>query len=481
VYLGHVSTPWQIEFANIVVAKLNSPHKEYIVANEPPGSGKSTLLHDLAAWLTVRDRTIRGLVGSATSRKARDMIGRLRDTLSRTSPVRATDYELKYGLACDAEATLAQDYGNFKPAAGEKKWSEWEFTVLQFDDSFIDDKEKTWAAYGMDQDFLGGRYDLILWDDVVTEDQVRTMEAMEKQRHWWDTTAESRLEPGGCLFLVGQRIASSDLYRHCLDKRVLPDDDDALDELDSLTVEDRQQATVDMPPMYTHIVYKAHDDARCQGGEWHRRDAPAFPEGCLLDPRRLPWRELRQIKSTKPNVYSIWYQQEDANPLDVLVKPVWVTGGVDPEEGTQHVGCWDKDRLIAEFPQGIVGPKYSIGTVDPSPTKMWAIQWWIYAPEASHQLFLMDTIRRSMPANEVLDFNPNSQQHYGVLEDWQTRSEQLNFPISHWIFEVNAAQRWFVGMESTQSWLRKHMGVQIISHTTTARKTRSRPRRAHDP
>lgn len=470
VYLGHMPTPWQTEAAYTVVDLLKTPEKEYAVVNEPPGTGKTTLFtHDIAAWVTVRDRSIRGLIGSATSPKATTMLRRLRRTLERVTPVRATPEDKEKGIACDAESTLAKDFGLFKPPAGGDLWRADSFIVCQHGDELIEEKEPTWQAFGMDQDFLSHRVNIAFWDDLITIKHVRTIEAVEQQRHWWDREAESRVEPGGALFLVGQRVASNDLYRHCLDKKVFPDDDDVADAMVTMSDEDRRKAMEEQPSLYKHIVFKAHDEARCVGE--HGKTAKAWPEGCLLDPYRLSWRELRSKRANDPSVYATWYQQEDTDPQASLVKPMWVTGGTDPETGVTHGGCWDNDRPLITFPQGIIGPKYSIGTVDPSPTKMWAIQWWIYAPEASHQLFLMDTIRRSMPANEVLDYNPNTREHYGVLEDWQTRSEQLGFPISHWIFEVNAAQRWFVGMESTQAWLRKHMGVQIISHTTTVRKT----------
>ena len=45
---------------------LSPRTKRYLVVNCPPGSGKSTLFaHDIPAWLTVRNRQIRGMIGSA--------------------------------------------------------------------------------------------------------------------------------------------------------------------------------------------------------------------------------------------------------------------------------------------------------------------------------------------------------------------------------------------------------------------------------
>ena len=467
VYLGHMPTPWQALAAEQIAELLATDEKEYVVLNMPPGSGKSTMLHDVACWMTVRNRGIRGLMGAATSRKANQFLGRIRRSLERVTPVRASDEDKRRGSGCDAESTLARDYGLFKPPANGDLWRADAFVVLQHGDELIDEKEPTWSAYGMDQDFLGGRFDLVLWDDLVTKKTLKTAEAIESQRDWYDSEAESRLEPGGAFFLVGQRLGALDLYRHALDKKLDPEDDAELEALEQLDAHDRKAALVDQPGKYRHIVYRAHDETRCESD--HSRDAAYWPDGCLLDPFRLSWRELRGIKANTPEKYATVYQQEDADPKAAFVKSVWVSGGTDPEEGTYHPGCWDSERSLCELPQNLVGPKFSFATVDPSPTKLWAIQWWAYVPEAAHQLFLLDTVRRSMPGNELLDWNNNTGQFYGLMDEWQRRSVDLDLPIRDWIIEINAAQRFLLQYDHVRRWVAEHR-VNMRPHETTMRK-----------
>jgi hypothetical protein len=124
VYLGHMPTPWQREAAEQIAGLLGTDEKEYVVLNMPPGSGKSTMLHDVAAWMTVRDRAVRGLMGAATSRKANQFLSRLRRTLERVTPVRAPDDAKRRGVACDAESTLAKDYGlgGVRNGSGLPRW-----------------------------------------------------------------------------------------------------------------------------------------------------------------------------------------------------------------------------------------------------------------------------------------------------------------------------------------------------------------------
>lgn len=794
VFLGRLSTPWQAETAHRIVELLATDEKEFVVENCPPGVGKTTLEHDVAAWVTARDRSIRGLFGSRAENNARRQLRRLKRTLERTSPPRGRAEDVARGLAVDAELCLAVEFGAFRPPSGGDVWSQDEFVVWQADDQPIEEKEPTWSCYGMDSAVLSNRFNLIFWDDVVDKTTVRTMDGVENQRQWWDDEGEcqpewaevsmadgtskriidlspgeqvlgaagvttvvgvepkgraevfrltsaqgrqvdvtgnhplltpagwveakaslhhgvkavaavgatfvdpveawmvgamigdgcvtksattirceftgegdvvarmaeraeafgwsvrsrpgrgcntlsfakgardwvrswefdgcsahtkrvpdrirraplvsvagflaglidtdgaveyregapcsirirvvseqlvrdcqdlvtrfgvrssvtreakakpgykpmwslrvsyrdgwalvseltrhvqhtvkgdrlrewverlgpehfdagfvpdrvnridslgehdtygletadhtyvtggivthnTRLEPGGLLWLVGQRYASVDLYRYALDKAVPVDEDEDGEDVGETR------------PQYHHVVYRAHYDDRCSPA-FHKRDAPPYPEGCLLDPYRLPWGGsggLRAIQRTKPTTYQVQYQQEDTDPEGVLVPELWILGGIDPVTGEQYPGCWDEHRGLAELPDGLVGPKVSVATVDPSGKKMWALEWWVHTPAASSQSFLMDLERKAMPANELLDWDQQSGRFTGLMEDWQARSVRLRVPISHWVVEVNAAQRYLLAYDHVRRWQRK-WGVAIIPHTTGPRK-----------
>lgn len=459
VFLGRLSTPWQAETAHRIVELLATDEKEFVVENCPPGVGKTTLEHDVAAWVTARDRGIRGLFGSRAENNARRQLRRLKRTLERTSPPRGRAEDVARGLAVDAELCLAVEFGAFRPPSGGDVWSQDEFVVWQLDDQPIEEKEPTWSCYGMDSAVLSNRFNLIFWDDVVDKTTVRTMDGVENQRQWWDDEGETRLEPGGLLWLVGQRYASVDLYRYALDKAVPVDEDEDGEDVGETR------------PQYHHVVFRAHYDDRCSPA-FHKRDAPPYPEGCLLDPYRLPWGGsggLRAIQRTKPTTYQVQYQQEDTDPEGVLVPELWILGGIDPVTGEQYPGCWDEHRGLAELPDGLIGPKVSVATVDPSGKKMWALEWWVHTPAASSQSFLMDLERKAMPANELLDWDQQSGRFTGLMEEWQARSVRLRVPISHWVVEVNAAQRYLLAYDHVRRWQRK-WGVAIIPHTTGPRK-----------
>jgi hypothetical protein len=460
-YFGRIATPWQTEAAEKVVGWLDSPEKEFVVVNAPPGCGKSTTFTlDIPAWVTVRNRAIRGQIGSKVESSARRYVQRLKRAFERTAPVKGESEAVARGLALDAEATLAGDFGVFRPATKEL-WAADAFVVEQMGGVLIDEKEPTWSAYGMDSGFLGMRYDLIVWDDLVDKLVLRTVESRENQQEWWDDVAEKRLEPAGVLLLQGQRMGADDLYRYALDKRVVEDDEE-------FELEDGEENT--RPQKYHHVVFKAHYDDRCTSV--HGRDAAYYPDGCLLDPRRLPWRELRGEMANKRNNFAVIYQQEDVDADEVLVNPLWVSGGTDPRTHEVWPGCLDRERDICDLPAGLHGQLLSIATADPSPTKYWSIQHWVVrcVDGQPQERYLMDHLRQAMDAPAFLDWHNSTQTFIGVLDEWQSRSEDMGLPITTWIIEKNGAQRFLLQYEHVRRWMAARR-VSIIPHETQRNKS----------
>lgn len=485
-YFGRISSPWQEDAANNVRIRLNSPYKEYGVVNCPPGSGKSTLFtHDIPAWLTARSRSLRGFIGSSTGALANSYVGRLRSTLERPIPMQAKSEDLSRGLAVDAASSLPIDYGRFRPdvTLGDPPapWSKTQITVVQHGFTLTDEKESTWTAFGMDTGFLGWRVNFIVWDDLVTKRSLTTEEIIAAQRVWWINEAETRLEPGGLLILQGQRLHAEDLYRFCLDMQVTYDD------LDEHLV-DIGEEVLPTESKYFHIVYKAHYEDRCQTGLSgtgetvfisHRRNAkpydPHDPEsGCLLDPVRLPMRELKAVMDQPLTNYRVVYQQEDVDPEEVLVPRIWIDGGTD-FQGNDVPGCWDDSFNIGIPPKNLVGTKLSIVTVDPSPTKWWSIQWWLYVePPGCDRLmgnrYLLDMIRAPMDAPDLLDWSTSLGTWTGLLTEWQDRARDVALPINYLIVEKNAAQRFLMQYEWFRRWCSMN-NVMLRPHSTTTNKT----------
>lgn len=298
---------------------------------------------------------------------------------------------------------------------------------------------------------------IIVAEGLVTHNTtMRTAEAREGIRTWWDDEAETRLEPGGLLVLQGQRMGPEDIYRHALDQRLGEEDDEPTDGED------------DRPQKYRHVIYKAHDDSRCTNV--HGKDSPYWPDGCLLDPRRLPWSGsggLRTIRSNREDKFRVLYQQEDLDPASVLVNPMWVTGGMSVD-GEMFPGCRDERRGLCELPhESLHGRLISVATADPSPTKYWGVQWWIVrvTDDGPQERYLMDLLKETLDAPDFLDWNHATNSWTGVMEQWQKRSADLGLPITTWIVEANAAQRFLLQFEHVKRWMAARR-VTVRAHQT---------------
>lgn len=444
---------------------LNDPHNfvanGFVVSN----SGKSTLLtHDIVLWALMRNRALRVLIGTGAATTGGDYVQRIRNSLDRVLPMEADEHDAAMGLACDAKQTLLHDFGRFKPD-GTGYWRADKFVMARAGGAPAHQKEASVVAYGQRSQFLGGRHNLVVWDDVVTDANSRTMTQQAELARWWRSTAESRLEPGGVLVLMGQRMGPHDLYRHALDLRDITDTLDI--DVDEIDVEA-------LPRKYHHVKFPAHDETKCKGGDSKHRDhhpstARPWPKGCLLDPKRLTYRDLRVHQYNDAQNYAVVYQQEDTDPTSVLVNPIWIKGGEDPVSHVVYPGCWDTERHVGQIPDNLSGSLFSVISADPSPTQFWGVTWWLYQQETDFH-HLIDIERGRMSAPDFLDWNHATQSFSGLLETWHATSVERGHPVTHVILESNAAQKFLLQYDHAKRWSASR-GVDLVSHDTHRNKS----------
>jgi len=456
-YYGCIIMPFQEEGLAKIMELLDTPQREYVVINQAPGTGKSMFFTRIVpAWLTVQRRDIRGMIGSISQGMATRYLEALRNDFTRRQPIQPSSSDIAAGISVDAEACLVDDFGRFRPeAGGEDSWTQRGFTVAQLGRRPTPHKEQTWIAVGAETEYIGTRVDIAIWDDAWS-DSFTTVESKQRFYRSFDMVAERRLEPHGLLVLQGQRMASDDIYRYCLDKRAPADDDDD----DDLVLTGQ---------MYHHIKFPAHFDDRCEG-KHDKRIAKPYPDGCLLYPKRVPWSDLRMIRDKSMAEYQLLYQQEDADLDDCLVKEIWVKGGEDADGS--YPGCWDWRRDLCQLPEGL-NRGLSVCSVDVSPTQYWAVQWWYIVDTGVGNVryrYLLDLEGVKMQSGQFLDYDTRTRTHTGLAEEWMARSHKLGCPIRYWVAEINAAQRFLFQYQHVREWQAK-WNCQILPHTTGRNKS----------
>ena len=477
-YFGIQLLPWQLMSAQRVVELLETPHEEYAVVNVAPGSGKSRFFGGIIpAWLSVRDRSLRGMFGSATNLGATKLCDALRTEFVRPHYPNAklSEKDKRDGLEL-RQSSLAQDFGRFRPEVDGSLWTRSEFEIAQLSDVFRAEKEPSWFAFGKDSTFIGWRAEFVLWDDAWDVRKLRTATSVEDFYEWWDTTAETRLEPGGLFLQQGQRLQPNDISNYCLQKRM---------ELTNREIEELGGQD-NVPMRYHHFVFKAWDDShpKATDEDFLDIDSPPWPEGPLLSPRRIPWRRLNSLRSNKPDEFNLVYQQDDRNLVGQLVSELWVNGGVD-ETGELLPGCQDAERRMGEIPEGLEEPLISVAMTDPSGTNRWGHIWYLWQPAMEPQKnpdgqimssssedvrHLIRCQQGKMSADLFLDWNNATQTFYGLMEDWWQESNEKGRPIRWWIVEQNAAQRYLLQFEHTRRWMSTR-GVTILGHDTHRNKS----------
>lgn len=177
----------------------------------PRGSGKSTSLAVFVpAWLAIaRPENMEPEVRMRLAEKFRDAphpIGRenIRIALVSNSAEKAVSllWQIKAVLTDQRIRVLYGDLAGLR-------WQDAKAdTALKTSNS----RESTYTALGIGSRMTGGHYDLIVPDDMVTEDNARTELQRERLSNYWKFTVQPTLEPWGWIIGAGTRYHPADWY-----------------------------------------------------------------------------------------------------------------------------------------------------------------------------------------------------------------------------------------------------------------------------
>lgn len=156
---------------------------------------KSTLVTvgKVVQWI-VEDPTVRILIGNATYNMATAFLTIIKRHLT-NNPL------------------LIDIFGNL--ALNPEKWSENAITLNQQSRTVGGEKEATVFCYGMGGKMTSQHYDKIILDDLVNEDNVGTMDQIDKTIKFYKY-AQPLLAKDGEFIIIGTRYHEADLYGYIL-------------------------------------------------------------------------------------------------------------------------------------------------------------------------------------------------------------------------------------------------------------------------
>jgi len=182
----------------MVAATLDAIYKrENIVILEPRGAAKTTWDNTiLLAWLLAMYPDLRVGLISNTAAQARDFSRAIKWT-----------YE--------ANQAHQSVFGNCVSSA---KWTDVEW--LRADSRWHGSKDVSMFAQGAGGAIISKRFDLILCDDILDEENTATVDQREGVDNWFWKTLKPCLAPDGVIVVIGTRWSEEDLYERLITSKV---------------------------------------------------------------------------------------------------------------------------------------------------------------------------------------------------------------------------------------------------------------------
>lgn len=166
---------------------------------EPRGSAKTTWANTIfISHLVSRHPNLRVGLISNTAKQANAFSRAIRFTLE------ANEYQHEI-------------FGNL---AGRHKWNDVEW--IQKDSALIGTKDVSMYSTGAGGAIISKRFDVILCDDILDNENTTNPEQREKLETWFWKTLKPCLTPGGVIIVIGTRWAEGDLYQQLIEEKKWP-------------------------------------------------------------------------------------------------------------------------------------------------------------------------------------------------------------------------------------------------------------------
>ena len=205
--------PWETEYEHIEgVANFG----EYVFLNKP-AKHHAEMLEEMLEAIYRRQNTVILLPrGGAKTTWGNTTLGAwmvgefpdLRIGLISNTSLQSKDFSRAVRWTLESNDRYREVYGD---CVSETKWTDQEW--LRKDSRWHGSKDVTMYAQGVGGAIISKRFDIILCDDILDEENTATPEAREKVAKWFFQTLYPCLAPDGVVIIIGTRWAEDDLYQ----------------------------------------------------------------------------------------------------------------------------------------------------------------------------------------------------------------------------------------------------------------------------
>ena len=172
-----------------VLEDLDSVESGNVLILAAPGHAKTTLLCAYGAWLLGKDPNLRIIVATHTATYSALLLSFIEEIV--------------------ASKPFREIFGDLIPPTGTSRWTAYEKFLLR---SNWRSPHPSLLAIGAGSSTIGYRADVILGDDIATQQNSMTPTQRSHLAAWYFGSLSKRLEPEGHIVIIGARFYSQDLY-----------------------------------------------------------------------------------------------------------------------------------------------------------------------------------------------------------------------------------------------------------------------------
>ena len=299
-------------FHNELDDNISSVNHRKIAISAARGHGKSAHISiGLPLWLMANNHNLRILLISSTAQVAKSFLSEVVGHIDRND-----EYKLYSKFVDPMQLGVIPRVKNWA-----KMREHWSSDSIVIDRDQLNLKDPTINAVGLFGSILSKRADVIICDDIVTQENSATEIQRKKVIDWIYTTIMPVLVPGGQFIYLGNTWHQDDLVARLMH-------DPQFDYKKKMAAIISESTHPELWERWAQFIMdESHEivERRMNAEEWYRANQAAMDEGVkVLWPTRYPYSELYLMRLANPYAFARMYQCDPSDRPDQRFKDAWL-------------------------------------------------------------------------------------------------------------------------------------------------------------